>query len=102
MRAADGWRALRRGIALGPDRGAGVRRGQRVRLLIGEADRGHGRGRIGVADQLAPAANDHILARLIPGARLVLYPDAGHAFLFQEGTPFASRVESFLTGSPSA
>jgi pimeloyl-ACP methyl ester carboxylesterase len=56
----------------------------------------------GVADQLVPAANDHILARLIPGSRLVLYPDAGHAFLFQEGTPFASRVESFLTRSPSA
>jgi hypothetical protein len=55
----------------------------------------------GVADQLVPAANDHILAHLIPGARLVFYPDAGHAFLFQEGTPFASRVESFLTGSPS-
>ena len=50
------------------------------------------------ADQLVPAANDHILARLIPGARLVLYPDAGHGFLFQEGTPFASRVKSFLTG----
>ena len=55
----------------------------------------------GVADQLAPVANDHVLARLIPGARLVLYPDAGHGFLFQEGTPFASRVESFLTGHPS-
>jgi pimeloyl-ACP methyl ester carboxylesterase len=55
----------------------------------------------GVADQLVPAANDHILARLIPGARLVFYPDAGHGFLFQEGTPFASRVESFLAGSPS-
>jgi pimeloyl-ACP methyl ester carboxylesterase len=55
----------------------------------------------GVADQLVPAANDHILAHLIPEARLVFYPDAGHAFLFQEGTPFASRVESFLTGSPS-
>jgi pimeloyl-ACP methyl ester carboxylesterase len=52
----------------------------------------------GVADQLVPAANDHILARLIPGARLVLYPDAGHAFLFQDGSRFASRVESFLTG----
>jgi pimeloyl-ACP methyl ester carboxylesterase len=52
----------------------------------------------GVADQLAPVTNDHILARLIPGARLVLYPDAGHGFLFQDGTPFASLVESFLTG----
>ena len=30
-------------------------------------------------DRLDPVANDHTLARLIPGARLVLYPDAGHA-----------------------
>jgi pimeloyl-ACP methyl ester carboxylesterase len=54
----------------------------------------------GADDQLAPVANDHILARLIPGARLVLYPDAGHAFLFQDWTRFASLVESFLTGHP--
>jgi len=59
------------------------------------------KGAQSIADQLVPAANDHILAHLIPGARLVFYPDAGHAFLFQEGTPFASRVESFLTGPPS-
>jgi len=56
----------------------------------------------GTDDQLVPVANDHILARLIPGARLVLYPDAGHAFLFQEPAPFASLVESFLTGHPSS
>jgi len=55
----------------------------------------------GTADQLDPVANDHILASLIPGARLVLYPDAGHGFLFQEGTPFAAVIESFLTGHPS-
>jgi pimeloyl-ACP methyl ester carboxylesterase len=56
----------------------------------------------GVADQLAPVANDHILARLIPGSRLMLYPDAGHGFLFQEGQPFASLVESFLAGHASS
>jgi pimeloyl-ACP methyl ester carboxylesterase len=56
----------------------------------------------GTDDQLDPVANDHILARLIPRARLVLYPDAGHGFLFQEGTPFASLVESFLTRHPSS
>jgi pimeloyl-ACP methyl ester carboxylesterase len=55
----------------------------------------------GTTDQLDPVANDHTLARLIPGARLVLYPDAGHGFLFQEGTRFASLIESFLTGSNS-
>lgn len=56
----------------------------------------------GTDDQLAPAANDHILGRLIRGARLVLYPDAGHGFLFQDWTRFASLVESFLTGHPSS
>ena len=71
---------------------------------------GHGVARIsvptliadGTDDQKVPVANDHILARLIPRARLVLYPDAGHAFLFQDATPFASLVESFLTGHPSS
>jgi pimeloyl-ACP methyl ester carboxylesterase len=56
----------------------------------------------GTDDQKVPVANDHILARLIPGARLVLYPDAGHAFLFQDAAPFASLVESFLTGPSSS
>jgi pimeloyl-ACP methyl ester carboxylesterase len=56
----------------------------------------------GTDDQLDPVANDHTLARLIPRARLVLYPDAGHGFLFQEGMRFASLIESFLTGHPSA
>jgi pimeloyl-ACP methyl ester carboxylesterase len=56
----------------------------------------------GTDDQLVPAVNDHLLARLIPGARLVLYPDAGHAFLFQDITSFASLVDSFLAGPPGS
>jgi pimeloyl-ACP methyl ester carboxylesterase len=56
----------------------------------------------GTDDQLDPLANDHTLARLIPGSRLVLYPDAGHGFLFQEGTRFASLIESFLTAHLSS
>jgi pimeloyl-ACP methyl ester carboxylesterase len=56
----------------------------------------------GTADQLVPVANDHVIARLIPGARLVLYPDAGHGFLFQDWKRFASLVESFLTGHPGS
>ncbi|HEX4090189.1 MAG TPA: alpha/beta fold hydrolase [Trebonia sp.] len=52
----------------------------------------------GTQDRLDAVANSRAIARLIPGARLVLYPDAGHAFLFQEGTPFAVTVESFLAG----
>jgi pimeloyl-ACP methyl ester carboxylesterase len=52
----------------------------------------------GTDDQLDPVANDHTLAGLIHGSRLVLYPDAGHGFLFQAGASFASLVQSFLTG----
>jgi hypothetical protein len=54
----------------------------------------------GMADRIVPVANEYALARLIPGARLVLYPDAGHAFLFQEGMPFIFLIQSFLTGTP--
>jgi pimeloyl-ACP methyl ester carboxylesterase len=50
----------------------------------------------GAADWADPVANDRALARLIPAARLVLYPDAAHAFLFQDATQFAAAVESFL------
>ena len=53
----------------------------------------------GSADRIDAVANDHALAKLIRGARLVLYPDAGHAFLFQEGTSFTSLIESFLGGA---
>jgi pimeloyl-ACP methyl ester carboxylesterase len=53
----------------------------------------------GAEDQLDAVSNSRAIARLIPGAKLVLYPDAGHGFLFQEGTPFAVTVESFLSGA---
>jgi len=50
----------------------------------------------GTADWVDPVANDRALARLIRSSRLVLYPDAAHAFLFQDATRFAAEVESFL------
>jgi pimeloyl-ACP methyl ester carboxylesterase len=50
----------------------------------------------GAADQLDPAVNSSTLAGLIPGARLTLFPGAGHAFLFQDQAAFASQIESFL------
>jgi len=55
----------------------------------------------GASDQLDPLGNDHTLAREIPGARLVLYPGAGHAFLFQDWTGFAALVNAFLAGGQS-
>ncbi len=56
----------------------------------------------GTADRLDPLANAHLLARLIPGAQLELYPDAGHAFVFQDGTAFAALVGSFLSQATSS
>ena len=56
----------------------------------------------GTADRLDPVANSHLLARLIPGATLKLYPDAGHAFLFQDYAAFAAQVDSFLSQAKSS
>ncbi len=50
----------------------------------------------GTLDRLDPVANDRMLAASVPGARLVLYPGAGHAFLFQDQTSFLPVVERFL------
>ncbi|HTX27168.1 MAG TPA: alpha/beta hydrolase [Streptosporangiaceae bacterium] len=50
----------------------------------------------GTADRLDPLANSHALVGLIPGAKLTLYPDAGHAFLFQDQAAFILLIESFL------
>ena len=49
----------------------------------------------GSRDPLDPAVNSRTLVRLIRGAQLALYPDAAHAFLFQEPA-FLARLESFL------
>jgi pimeloyl-ACP methyl ester carboxylesterase len=50
----------------------------------------------GTADRLDPVGDSHTLASLIPGAKLTLYPDAGHAFLFQDQAAFLPQIESFL------
>ncbi|MHB8219787.1 MAG: alpha/beta fold hydrolase [Acidimicrobiales bacterium] len=50
----------------------------------------------GSQDALIPAANDHEMAHVIPHAQLVLYPDASHAFLFQDETTFVARLDRFF------
>jgi pimeloyl-ACP methyl ester carboxylesterase len=55
----------------------------------------------GADDRIDAAANDREVATQIPGSRLVLYPVAGHAFLFQEGASFTFLVRTFLLGAPS-
>jgi pimeloyl-ACP methyl ester carboxylesterase len=38
----------------------------------------------------------YLLAGLIPGARIKIYPDSAHGFLFQHHAEFAADVEAFL------
>lgn len=53
----------------------------------------------GTADKLDPLVNSHTLTGQIPGARLVLYPDAGHTFLFQDEAALVPVIGSFLGDS---
>ena len=39
----------------------------------------------------------HLLAGLIPQARMKIYPDSAHGFLFQHHAEFASDVDTFLS-----
>lgn len=50
----------------------------------------------GTEDALDPVSNDHMLVQVIHGARLALYPDAGHGFLFQDSGRFVVKLRSFL------
>jgi pimeloyl-ACP methyl ester carboxylesterase len=50
----------------------------------------------GTQDVFDPVANAYELAGSIRGARLALYPDAGHAFLFQDASSFVPLVESII------
>jgi pimeloyl-ACP methyl ester carboxylesterase len=40
--------------------------------------------------------NTHILGEHLPNARVRIYPDAGHGFLYQWPTEFAEAIRSFL------
>ena len=75
-----------------------------TRWLTGTDPSGHHEGRIsgltligdGVEDELVPSADSRHMARLIPHARLKLYPDAGHGFIFQDQSSWAALVDRFL------
>ena len=51
----------------------------------------------GTRDRFMATANDRLLARSVPGAKLLLFDDAGHAFWFQDAARFIRAVETFLT-----
>jgi pimeloyl-ACP methyl ester carboxylesterase len=50
----------------------------------------------GDQDGLFPAIDSVVLARRIPRSQLAIYPDSGHAFLFQYAERFAGDVSRFL------
>jgi pimeloyl-ACP methyl ester carboxylesterase len=55
----------------------------------------------GESDPMILPHYSHLLAGLIPGASLKIYPDSAHGFLFQHHAEFAADVDAFLTSSPS-
>jgi pimeloyl-ACP methyl ester carboxylesterase len=50
----------------------------------------------GDSDPMILPHYSYLLAGLIPQARLKIYPDAAHGFLFQHAAGFAADVEAFL------
>jgi pimeloyl-ACP methyl ester carboxylesterase len=53
----------------------------------------------GDSDPMILPRYSYLLAGLIPDARLKIYPDAAHGFLFQHHAQFAADVGDFLAGS---
>jgi pimeloyl-ACP methyl ester carboxylesterase len=51
----------------------------------------------GDSDPMILPHYSYLLAGLIPHARVRIYPDAAHGFLFQHHAQFAADVEAFLT-----
>jgi pimeloyl-ACP methyl ester carboxylesterase len=50
----------------------------------------------GDSDPMIPPHFSHLLAGLIPQAKIKIYPDAAHGFLFQHAGEFAADVNEFL------
>jgi pimeloyl-ACP methyl ester carboxylesterase len=50
----------------------------------------------GVADVMVPAYSSYVISQEAPDVKLILYPDAGHAFLFQHAEAFTQDVLRFL------
>jgi pimeloyl-ACP methyl ester carboxylesterase len=51
----------------------------------------------GDSDPMILPRYSHLLAGLLPDARLAIYPDSAHGFLFQHNRAFAADVDAFLS-----
>jgi pimeloyl-ACP methyl ester carboxylesterase len=47
-------------------------------------------------DLMIPTSASHLMAGLIPDARIRIYPDSAHGFLFQYPAEVAADVNAFL------
>jgi pimeloyl-ACP methyl ester carboxylesterase len=56
----------------------------------------------GDSDPMILPHYSYLLAGLIPHARVKIYPDSAHGFLFQHHAEFAADVEAFLDGASLA
>ncbi len=56
----------------------------------------------GDSDPMILPRYSHLLAGLLPDARLTIYPDSAHGFLFQHHDQFAADVHSFLQATTGA
>jgi pimeloyl-ACP methyl ester carboxylesterase len=63
--------------------------GIRVPVLVANGD----------SDPMIRPHYSYLLAGMIPHARVKIYPDSAHGFLFQHHADFAADVEAFLNGS---
>lgn len=50
----------------------------------------------GIEDIMIPTFQSYALAQAIPNARLIIYPDSGHGFLFQYPREFGDEITRFL------
>jgi pimeloyl-ACP methyl ester carboxylesterase len=53
----------------------------------------------GDSDPMILPRYSHLLAGLLPDARLIIYPDSAHGFLLQHHSQFATDVNAFLDGA---
>ena len=51
----------------------------------------------GDSDPMILPRYSHLLAGLLPNARVTIYPNSAHGFLFQHHRQFAADVDAFLT-----
>jgi hypothetical protein len=45
---------------------------------------------------MVPAIGSFVISQEAPNAKLILYPEAGHAFLFDDMEGFVSDLKDFL------